>query len=254
MSSIISGTHPADSNSWGSTNPSQEFEEASLADLKIGVSLELGNYPVSQMVAAAFASTIQRLRDLGANIVEVDLPWTTDQVRETSFAHFGQILAPAMTQIIGNSKNPRAAYTDQFIADALAQAESVSLVDSLRLDALFNQQLNTAMSGVDVLLCPTNAVDWLQADGDYLDGISVAGRKLKHYWEGHMTSPFNIANHRPVMNLPCGVGEANVPIGLQIVGQPWDERTVFQAALAMERVIQFTSGNPYPALAGTPTG
>lgn len=253
MSSIISGTHPADSNSWGPNNQSPLIEEASLAELRIGISLELGNYPVSQTVAEAFSSTIQQLQDLGANIVEVDLPWTTDQVRETSFAHFGQILAPAMAQIIGDSQAPRAAYTDRFIADAMAHAESMSMIDSLRLDALFNQQLNTAMSEVDVLLCPTNAVDWLRADGDYLDGLSVSGRQLKHYWEGHMTSPFNIANHRPVMNLPCGVGEANIPIGLQIVGQPWDEKTVFQMALAMERIIQFSNDNPYPALAGTLT-
>ncbi len=253
MSSIISGTHPADANSWGPKNSTPILDEASLAELKIGVSLELGNYPVTETVAAAFASTIQQLRDLGANLVEVDLPWTTEQIRETTFAHFGHILGPAMAQLIGDSNDPRAAYTDRFIADAMSQAESSSLVDSLRLDALMNQQLNTAMADVDVLLCPTNAVDWLWADGDYLDGVNVAGRHLRHYWEGHMTSPFNVTNQRPVMNLPCGVGAANIPIGLQIVGQPWDEKTVFQTALALERMIQFSAGNPYPPRVGTLT-
>lgn len=251
MSSVISGTHMADANSWGPANPDIVPVGTALADLRIGVSLELGNYPVSETVSAAFTGTIQVLRDLGAKIVEVSLPWTTDQIRETTFAHFGQILAPAMSRILGDSAAPRAAYTDQFIADAMAEAKTASLIDSLKLDAQFNQQLNNAMSDVDVLLCPTNAVDWLHADGDYLDGLDASGRRLAHYWEGHMTSPFNVANHRPVMSIPCGVGADNVPIGMQIVGQPWDEKTVFQAALTLENIIDFSASNPYPTLLGS---
>ncbi|WP_353616166.1 amidase [Arthrobacter sp. MYb213] len=239
MSSIISGKHPADTNSWGETGTALFREEKQLAQLRIGVSFDLGDYPVTSEVMRCIGNAINKFRAAGADIREIKIPWTTEQVRKTTFAHFGHILAPAMAEIIGDSSEPRAAYTDQFMKDALDQAETVSLIESLQLDAIMNAQLTEATTDVDVLLCPTNAMDWLLADGDYLDGLQVGSRKLTHYWEGHMTSPFNVANQRPVFSLPCGVGADNVPVGMQVVGQSWDETTTFGVAAALEQVIAF---------------
>ncbi|GAA0204739.1 hypothetical protein GCM10009526_29150 [Glutamicibacter creatinolyticus] len=194
---------------------------------------------MSPSVADAFQRTVSMLRETGASVVEVDLPWTTEQVRETFFAHFGQILGPAMAQIVEGTTDERAPYTDRFIEEALLAGEKYQLIDSLRMDSQLNNELNAATAMVDVLLCPTNAVDWLEAEGQYLNGVTVAGQTLEHYWEGHMTSPFNIANRRPAISIPVGVGDEGVPIGLQIVGAPYDERSVFTAAFHLERLISF---------------
>ncbi|MBF6670900.1 amidase [Glutamicibacter halophytocola] len=250
MAAAISGTHPADANSWGSAGELIKVGNLRNSQLRIGVSRNLGDYPVTESVLSSFDRLIESLKKSGFNVVEVQLPWTTDQIRETIFAHFGHILAPAMVEAIGDSNEPRAAYTDQFIRDALTQAQSVSMLDSLRKDATLNAQLSDAMSVVDVLLCPTNAVDYLSATGNYLNGIEVSGRKLSHYWEGHMTSPFNVSNHRPVLSIPCGIGRDNVPVGVQIVGQPWDEKTVFEAALLLESLIDFRMNIGFPEPVG----
>ncbi|KUM29874.1 amidase [Arthrobacter sp. EpRS66] len=249
MAATISGTHAADANSWGPSGTPIEVGELQPSQLRVGFSRNLGDYPVTESVLAAFDELVKNLKKSGFNLVEVQLPWTTGQIRETTFAHFGHILAPAMVEAIGDSGKPRAAYTDRFISDALDQARSVQLVESLRKDALLNSQLSAAMREVDILLCPTNAVDYLSADGNYLLGLDVSGKHLAHYWEGHMTSPFNVANHRPVLSIPCGIGRDNVPVGVQIVGQPWDEKTVFGAALILEQLIGFRTNMRYPELA-----
>ena len=242
LASVMGGAHRDDANSWGSNGQSplpRELPE--LRGIRFGVSTRLGDFPVTGPVARALETVVSRLHAAGARVQEVELPWSTDQVRETFMAHFGQILAPAMQQVIGDSTAERAAYTDQFIQEALRAGQRHSLIDSLQMDERMNRELNRSTQDIDILLCPTNAVDWLEADGDYLQGLTVGDRTLEHYWEGHMTSPFNICNQRAVLSIPVGVGDAGVPIGMQIVGQPRDETTVFSAAAHLETLLGFSA-------------
>jgi len=43
------------------------------------------------------------------------------------------------------------------------------------------------------------------------------------------TRPFNLSGH-PVCTLPCGFTADGLPIGMQVVGRPFDEATVLRAA------------------------
>ena len=242
LTSVLSGAHHEDANSWGRHGVSPlPAVLPELGSIRFGVSTRLGDFPVSEPVVRALDAVVQQLRAVGATVEEVELPWTTSQVRETFLAHFGHILAPAMQEVIGDSTDGRAAYTDRFIADALQAGQRYSLIDSLQLDHRMNEELNQATADIDILLCPTNAMDWLDADGQYLQGLRVGQHNLEHYWEGHMTSPFNICNQRAVLNLPMGVGDAGVPIGLQVVGAPREEHTVFAAAALLEALLGFTA-------------
>ncbi|MEB4615355.1 amidase family protein, partial [Leucobacter sp. M11] len=106
-----------------------------------------------------------------------------------------------------------------------------------------------AMAGLDALLCPTQAVEMLDADGDYLDGIEIDGVRLGHYWEAHLTSPFNVANRCPVLSVPSGLSDLGVPTGVQVVGQPFDEATVFRVGAAIESLTEMPA---FPAFPATP--
>lgn len=48
------------------------------------------------------------------------------------------------------------------------------------------------------------------------------------------TVPANIAG-LPALSLPCGTGEGGMPVGLQLMGRAFDERTLYRAAYALER-------------------
>jgi aspartyl-tRNA(Asn)/glutamyl-tRNA(Gln) amidotransferase subunit A len=39
----------------------------------------------------------------------------------------------------------------------------------------------------------------------------------------------------PGLSVPCGLGEEGLPVGLQLVGRPFDEATLLRAARALER-------------------
>lgn len=248
LTAIMAGVHPSDHTSLPNPLDVDGWLAAAApldpAGVRIGLSITLGDYPVDPAVAAATTAVARTLAAAGAEIVEVDLPWTTDRIRETTFTHFGHLLAPAMREATAGHEGELAAYTRRFIEDALATAARRSFYDGLALEAQLHGELATAMSGLDALLCPVSAVGSLLADDDYLYGIEVGGRRLIHYWETHMTSPFNVANRCPVLAVPSGMTVDDVPVGVQIVGHPYDDATVFGIGGAIEQL------RPWPRLAG----
>lgn len=50
------------------------------------------------------------------------------------------------------------------------------------------------------------------------------------------TAPFNALGW-PALSLPCGRGEAGLPLGFQLIGRPGDEERIFRAALALEEEL-----------------
>jgi aspartyl-tRNA(Asn)/glutamyl-tRNA(Gln) amidotransferase subunit A len=53
------------------------------------------------------------------------------------------------------------------------------------------------------------------------------------YLNDLFTIPVNLAG-LPGLSLPCGFSTSGLPIGLQLIGKPWDEATLFQVASAYE--------------------
>lgn len=227
-------------------------KEPSLRGKRIALSLSLGNFAVQPEVESQIRCLADALSDAGAIVEEVTLPWDTQQLWETAFAHYGAILAPAMRDLTADSPHTVADYTAQFMRDCEIVARRTNLYDALRGESMVHASLASLFASYDVLLCPTSAVLSLAADGSYLDGISygngtAAPVSLGHYWQSHMTIPFNIANRHPVLNIPAPPTPAGFPVGAQLVGAAFDERTVFEVGLAAEALLDW-NGHGYPAL------
>jgi aspartyl-tRNA(Asn)/glutamyl-tRNA(Gln) amidotransferase subunit A len=250
LTSVLSGRHPVDHDSWGPTGSPIPLDGGA-EGLRIGLSLRLGDFPVAPEIIQNTQAIADALSAAGAEIVEIELPWTTALLRETIFAHFGHILGPAVARETAGTEAESAAYTRQFISDTAAAAQRYSLIDSLAMDARIRGDLATAMTGLNALLCPTSAVTSLEADGEYLDGIDVPGGHLKHYWECHLTTPFNVANNTPVLALPSGLSGEGVPTGVQVAGHPHEEAMTYRVARAVEAVNGFRLSTPPRAMTDT---
>ena len=106
------------------------------------------------------------------------------------------------------------------------------------LDLVFN-------NGYDALIQSTLATSFVPADYDYsTDRLEIDGQKLPGLFIGFLTLPWNIINWCPVVNVPAGVGEQGMPVGMQIVGKLYDSKTVFRVAQAYEEAAPrlFTGG------------
>lgn len=212
--------------------------------MKIALCIRLGNYPVAPDVEANTRAVAAALRDAGAIVQEIELPWTTTSISRTMFTHFGYLLGPAMEDDTEGSTELLAPYTRRFMADARRAAEESRFVDGIRAETRLQAELAAAMAGFDALICPASAVAALDADGMYLDGIDAGGQELEHYWQGHMTAPFNIANRCPVLAVPSGMADCGIPTGVQIVGHPYDDATVFKVGAAVETVRPWAARRP----------
>jgi Asp-tRNA(Asn)/Glu-tRNA(Gln) amidotransferase A subunit family amidase len=49
------------------------------------------------------------------------------------------------------------------------------------------------------------------------------------------TQPFDVTG-QPVLAIPTGLAADGLPVGMQIIGRPFDEATVLQVGAAYERV------------------
>jgi aspartyl-tRNA(Asn)/glutamyl-tRNA(Gln) amidotransferase subunit A len=88
----------------------------------------------------------------------------------------------------------------------------------------------------DVILAPT------APDVAFKLGERVSD-PLKMYLNDIFTIPVNLAG-LPGMSLPCGFTSNGLPIGLQLIGKPWDEATLFQVASAYESATEWHTKKP----------
>ncbi len=245
LANVMAGRHPRDHTSLADGAPVSAGSGAEAArGMRIALCIRLGNYPVASDVEANTRTVAAALRDAGAVVEEVELPWTTEFISRTMFTHFGYLLGPAMEDETDGTEDQLAPYTRQFMADARSAAKANRFVDGIRAETQIQAQLASAMAGFDALLCPASAVPALEAEEMYLDGIDAGGVHLEHYWQGHMTGPFNIANRCPVLAVPSGMADCGIPTGVQIVGHPFDDNPVFKVGTAVEALLPWERRRP----------
>ena len=60
------------------------------------------------------------------------------------------------------------------------------------------------------------------------------------YLNDIFTIPASMAG-MPGTSIPAGLSADGLPLGLQIMGKPFDEETVFKASYALEKAVNFTA-------------
>ena len=66
---------------------------------------------------------------------------------------------------------------------------------------------------------------------------------IKMYLNDVFTVPLNLAGV-PGMSVPAGLDANGLPLGLQVIGKPFDEATVFRAGHAYESTTPWRSKRP----------
>ncbi|MGF1467737.1 MAG: amidase [Sandaracinaceae bacterium] len=121
----------------------------------------------------------------------------------------------------------------QLLVRALEEQRGESYVDVQCLRAALRRQVAEALREVDVLALPTT-VDVAPAikDAEHRSGISDTGAlhaACRFAMLGNLTG-------LPAGTAPVGQGDDGLPVGLQIVGDAWDEASVLQVLAHLERI------------------
>jgi len=232
LENVIAGPHPSDVVS---LRPKLEIpaELAPVTGMRIALSADLGCYEVDDDVAANTLAAAGRLRDAGAIVTEVSLPWDLAAINRAANIHFGMIFGPSIAEVYAEHSEELTSYTRRFVAES-AEISKEDFVAGLEMEARIYAPLGELLDDYDALVCPTFAVPALPAEYDTDQPLEVNGKPMTDWLDVLMTLPFNIASRCPVITVPSGRSRDGVPTGLSIVGKTYDDVTVFRAAAAHE--------------------
>ncbi len=208
-------------------------------ELRVGVAANFFFDDVAPEVEQAVRAAAQTLAGLGAAVREVALP-------------FIEYAGPAATVI---SMSEAAAFHHRLLAeraeaygaDVRARLEfGLALPAAVYLHAqrarrLILEQVLDVFREIDVLVTPATPVTAprigqarVEVNGRDYDVRSTLTR---------FSSPFNLVGF-PALVVPCGFDGRGLPVGLQIVGRPFEERTVLRVGDAYQRVADWHRRRP----------
>ncbi len=208
----------------------------SLQGLKIGIPQDAFIGPLDSEVRSAWRAALLVLQEEGAEIIDVELPrptiemYRTIQSPEASLSH----------QQKGWLTDKLDLYTEQ-TRERLLRGQTIPAVDYLRAQyerRIFSSALRTVMQRVDALALPTlpiPAIPIAQIDQEIdIEGVTMGTAHALL----SLTMPFNLAG-LPAASCPCGFTMNGLPIGLQIVGKPFEELTVLRIAHAYQQLTDW---------------
>ncbi len=114
---------------------------------------------------------------------------------------------------------------------------------ALKVRTLIRRDFDEAFAKYDFLITPTSPTVAFQV-GEKIDD------PLTMYLNDVYTTPANLAGV-PAISIPCGFSD-DLPVGLQVIGRPFDEGRLLQLAHALETVLGFQDTGPAVHLEGGP--
>jgi aspartyl-tRNA(Asn)/glutamyl-tRNA(Gln) amidotransferase subunit A len=200
-----------------------------LRGLRIGVPSNFYFDHVQPEVEASVRAAIAELERLGATLVEVPIPYAR-QIRAVQWA----ILGPEASAY--HQRDLRATpelYTEE-VRVALEAGEFVLATDYIqatRFRTLMQQAWRELFDQIDVLAAPAVPVVAPRAEQDlvrWADGTTERPTDCLV----RLSTPANLTG-LPALSVPCGPVDG-LPVGLQLIGRPFDEVTLLGVGAAFE--------------------
>jgi aspartyl-tRNA(Asn)/glutamyl-tRNA(Gln) amidotransferase subunit A len=240
MLNAIAGYDPADPTT--SVLPVPDYAAALTGDVKglrIGLLRAHFTDVAAPEVRAAVEAAAKQLERAGAVVDEVNLA----QVIHVAAASTAIVASEALAYHAAWMRSRPQDYQPD-VRERLRMGAFVSgahYVRAQQLRALVRSEIDDALARRDVLLAPATpiAAPLLGARETTIgDGASDVRAALIR-----LTRPFNYSGH-PAGSAPCGFTTGGLPIGLQIVGRPFDEATVLRVVDAYQRLTDWHSRRP----------
>lgn len=225
----------------------------SIQGMKIGVPKEFFGEGINQEVKKALENSIEEYKKLGAIIEECSL-----DVSESSLAAYYIIACAEASSNLGRFDGIRYGYRAKDYKDlkelfVKSRTEGFGkevkrriilgtyVLSSGYYDAFYKkaQKVRTYVKNkfdecfkkYDVLLTPV-------APTTAFDIGSKTNNPLEMYLADICTVSINIASV-PAISIPCGLDSNNMPIGMQLIGNRFQEEKILNAAYAIEQQIKF---------------
>jgi aspartyl-tRNA(Asn)/glutamyl-tRNA(Gln) amidotransferase subunit A len=240
MLSVMAGHDPLDETT--ADVPVPDYVAAltgEIRGMRVGVPKNYFFDDVQPHVAEAVQAALKTLEAQGASLVEVTIPDA-----EYIVPIFFSIVIPEAASYHHTAFQERGQEYGDDVRALLETGEmflATTYITAQRARAAFKNTLREAFRGINVLATPTLPVTAAKAGqatyrfGDRDEPVFAAFARF--------CCPFNLTG-LPAVSVPCGFSPDGLPIGLQLVGKPFDETSVLRAADAFERTTDWHTRRP----------
>ena len=247
---VLCGRDPRDSTSSDIEVP--DFTQAlrtDLSNITIGLPKEYYTDALGGDVRARVEAAIEVIKGLGAKVVEVSLPHTDYAVavyyvictaeasanlarfdgvrygyRSPDIKDMREMYVNSKTQGFGPEVQRRIMLGTYVLSSGYYDAYYLK---AQKVRTLIRQDFQKAFEQCDVILTPTSPTPAFKLGEKTADPLEM-------YLSDIYTISVNLASI-PGMSMPCGFTESGLPVGLQILGKPFDEETVLHVGHAYEQ-------------------
>lgn len=238
---IIAGADPRDGTCVGRAVPDYVAEcSRPVAGLRIGRPRGYFDEGCDRQVEAVLQASLERFADLGAIVVDVDLPDLTAWNAAGSLVISAEAAAVHRVWLQERPGD----YTPQVRArlESGLVVPAAAYIDALRLRGIALEAFSAAVfDRVDVLHAPVfDGPTPTIAETDVGVGPNwgeVLARILR------LTRPVNYLG-LPALSVPAGFTDDGMPVGMQLIGRPFDESTLFALGAAYERSAALHARRP----------
>ena len=251
---VLAGHDEKDSTSVNM--PKKDYTNSLIKDvkgLKIGVPKEFLGEGINEEVKKSIENAIEEYKKLGAEVEECSL-----DIANQALATYYIIACAEASSNLGRFDGIRYGYrTKKFetLKDIYKNSRSEGFGAEVKrriilgtyvlssgyydayykkaqkLRTIIKQEFETLFKKYDVLITPTSPTV------AYKIGTK-SNNPLEMYLADLCTVSVNIAG-LPGISIPCGVDSLGMPIGLQLIGKPFAEETLIQAAYTYEQETKF---------------
>jgi len=257
MLESMAGFDPKDSTSLDMPVPDWSGSlDPNLKGKKVGIPREYRMDGTDEEILKSWDAGIAWLKDAGAEVVDVSLPHTkyalpayyivapaeaSSNLARYDGVRYGLRELPDGANLQEMYAATRAAgFGDEVKRRILIGTYVLSAgfydayyTQAQKVRALIARDFEDAFAQCDVLLAPTTPTAAFPL-GDKLDD------PLAMYLNDVFSVPASLAG-LPAMSVPAGLNGDGLPLGLQIIGRPFDEQGVLNAGLAIEQRAQFSA-------------
>jgi len=256
---VISGKDEKDSTSVD--KPVPEYLDHLIPDLKgmrVGLPKEYFVEGMEQKVKERIYQAAKVLEDLGAKVDETSLPHTeyavatyyliataeaSSNLARYDGVSYGHRTSEKTNMIDMYKKTRKEGFGDEVKRRVMLGTYVLSkgyyedyYGKALKVRTLIKQDFEKAFEKFDVLITPTSPTVAFKV-GEKMDD------PLKMYLSDIFTISANLAGI-PGISVPCGPGRDNLPVGLQILGRPFEEETVLRVAYTYEQNTEWRKRKP----------
>ena len=250
----ISGHDEKDSTSVNL--PKKDYTQNLVKDvskLKIGVPKEFFGEGINEEVKTSVEKAIEQYRKLGATVEECSLNIANEALAvyyiiacaeaSSNLGRFDGIRYGYRTKNFNNLKDIyKNSRSEGFGAEVKRRIILGTYVLSSgyydayykkaqKVRTVIKQEFEKLFEKYDVLITPTSPTVAYEIG-------TKSNNPLEMYLADLCTVAVNIAG-LPGISIPCGVDSQGMPIGLQLIGKPFGEETIIQAAYTYEQEIKF---------------